>query len=537
MLSLPFDRQVLQRRCSTAALVLTLLASSVASAQSVLPPPLPTGFDLEQLHIATDRNGLIDTEWAGVPDHFALDVGIWGGYENSPLVLYNESNGQRLAPLLQNRVTGALVGAIGFFGIAELGLELPFVFFQDRPSDIVGGTVTSLPSLQSFSFSDLRIVPKLQVLKAQWAFFDLAIIPAFDVPTGGATAYAGDSGATFLPSLALSKAIGGLRLGLNVGAYLRHTVTFANQTVQSELTGSLGAGYRFYENPQTADVPLEIDLGLSGDTALQHPFKVANEGSLELRGQAVVGVARWLEIFAGPGFGLSSGYGTPAWRVFAGLRFAFWNEKPTQPPPPPTPAPPAAAPAPVETPVAAPTPPPAPPAPPKPPPPPDRDHDGIPDDQDKCPDVPGVKAYQGCPVPTLAHIEPTRVSMADNVYFDTNSDKIQTRSYELLNSVALVINAHPEIKQFQVEGHTDNTGDRKKNMVLSQRRAESVVKYLLGQGVDIARLIPKGFGGSRPVDSNRTAKGRANNRRVEFNVVGPDGKVIGRTPKKTRAGK
>ncbi len=97
---------------------------------------------------------------------------------------------------------------------------------------------------------------------------------------------------------------------------------------------------------------------------------------------------------------------------------------------------------------------------------------------------------------------------------------IQRRSFALLDNVAAVLNAHPEITQIRVEGHTDSRGRREHNMDLSQRRAQAVVTYLVDRG-DVAaeRLTAQGFGPDRPqVENATTPEQHAENRRVEFNI-------------------
>ncbi|MCP4499179.1 MAG: OmpA family protein [Deltaproteobacteria bacterium] len=99
------------------------------------------------------------------------------------------------------------------------------------------------------------------------------------------------------------------------------------------------------------------------------------------------------------------------------------------------------------------------------------------------------------------------------------SDRILPRSYELLDKVAEVIGEHQEIPLIRVEGHTDSTGRDRYNKKLSDRRAKSVRRYLVAAGVGAARLIAIGYGEERPIDSNKTKAGQANNRRVEFTIL------------------
>ena len=79
--------------------------------------------------------------------------------------------------------------------------------------------------------------------------------------------------------------------------------------------------------------------------------------------------------------------------------------------------------------------------------------------------------------------------------------------------------AHPELTKIRIEGHTDTTGKREKNLKLSDGRAKSVMAYLASKGIDEGRLVAKGFGQEKPLADNKTEEGRAKNRRVEIHIV------------------
>jgi len=151
----------------------------------------------------------------------------------------------------------------------------------------------------------------------------------------------------------------------------------------------------------------------------------------------------------------------------------------------------------------------------------DRDGDTVVDRLDNCPDEPGDPRNQGCKSKQLVKIAQDRIMILEMVYFDTNKDRIQDRSFALLDNVAAVLHAHPEIEKVLVEGHTDDQGGHDYNMDLSQRRAEAVVRFLVVQGVDPDRVEAKGFGPDQPIETNRTSRGRAKNRRVEFRILEP----------------
>ena len=146
----------------------------------------------------------------------------------------------------------------------------------------------------------------------------------------------------------------------------------------------------------------------------------------------------------------------------------------------------------------------------------DRDNDTVVDRLDNCPDEPGQPKNQGCPDKQLVKLTDGKLEILDKVYFATNKAIIRRRSFKLLRNAARVINAHPEIKLVQIEGHTDDRGKDDFNMDLSQRRADAVMAFLIKEGVAAERMEAKGFGETVPVADNKTAKGRAANRRVEF---------------------
>ena len=108
--------------------------------------------------------------------------------------------------------------------------------------------------------------------------------------------------------------------------------------------------------------------------------------------------------------------------------------------------------------------------------------------------------------------------MALSLFTKTNKAIIQPRSFPLLNAVANIIRNHPELPKVTVEGHTDDRGNDAYNQDLSQRRAESVRRYLIGKGIPGDRLDAKGYGESRPIMPNDTNEHRSANRRVEFKI-------------------
>ena len=148
----------------------------------------------------------------------------------------------------------------------------------------------------------------------------------------------------------------------------------------------------------------------------------------------------------------------------------------------------------------------------------DTDGDKVCDGIDQCPDTAkGLTVdAKGCPPPPPppAFIpEPKKELVLERVFFETNSSKLKPESAVTLDKVAASLKDFPNVK-IQVAGHSDSTGADKYNLKLSQARAKSVMDYLVAKGVNPAMLSAKGYGETEPIADNKTADGRAQNRRV-----------------------
>jgi len=159
---------------------------------------------------------------------------------------------------------------------------------------------------------------------------------------------------------------------------------------------------------------------------------------------------------------------------------------------------------------------------------PDKDNDLVPDSRDKCPEKarnPKIapEKSNGCPAQRVA-LGAKKIEIYDKVFFETGSANIKEESNTLLDEIAEVLTKNARIKKVQIEGHTDNVGNANFNKRLSKQRAQSVVDYLVEAGVDAERLVAEGFGPEKPIASNDTDEGKAENRRVEFNII-EQGKV------------
>jgi outer membrane protein OmpA-like peptidoglycan-associated protein len=147
----------------------------------------------------------------------------------------------------------------------------------------------------------------------------------------------------------------------------------------------------------------------------------------------------------------------------------------------------------------------------------DADGDGVPDDQDQCPDVAGLPANRGCPLYQQVRVTHDHLELSERLYFARDQAVLERRSYAVLADVARALHDHAGL-QVSVLGHADATGNERHNVLLSERRAAVVRAHLISLGVSEDRLVSRGFGSARPIDSNESDEGRERNRRVEFVV-------------------
>lgn len=174
---------------------------------------------------------------------------------------------------------------------------------------------------------------------------------------------------------------------------------------------------------------------------------------------------------------------------------------------------------------------------------PDTDGDGIQDEEDDCPNTPGILAFNGCPdtdgdgVKDLEDQYPDEAGTIENdgcpeitqeiierlqeigkiIYFATNDSKLNERNNQILDEVFNTLQNYSSYKVV-VEGHTDSSGQASFNQALSEKRANSVMRYLIEKGMSPSRVSAKGYGETRPAVSNDTAEGRRENRRVVFEI-------------------
>ena len=631
-LALAFGAAVSRRRRRAVAVVVAATgAAALAPVATAQVASEKRDFSVERFELASDAGGLLGVEGASLTRPWDWDVHLWFGTANDPLVVYRDDGDgrERVGSLVAQRTGGELGASLVLHERLGLGLDAPLILAQRR-DDMVPGVIGMLSDVGGVGLGDLRVSPKIRLLRQAHEGLDLSIIPALVLPTAGGTDYRGDDSVSFAPSLALSRDHGRVRWAIDLGyAFRRHT-SVGNLTVDDELRARAGVGVELVDQ-------VELAATVSAATAADDPFADFARDHLELVAGPEATLARRWRLFAAGGVGLRDGYGTPDWRALAGLRFGKrtdaatdWDRDgliaddrcPRAPedvdgfedgdgcPDPDNdgdtvldvddgaPMDPEDADGfedadgvpdpdndqdsildgvdgcpliaenvngfedddgcpdvkdtdgdgladaddlcptdpedkdgfvdddgcpedndgdgvadaddrcPIEAgPVAN-----------QGCPDPDRDGDTVVDRLDNCPDVKGTVANHGCVEKQLAVITDGKIEILDVVYFKTNKDVIQSRSFKLLSSVANIIANHPELASIEIEGHTDDRGDDAYNLDLSQRRAEAVRRFLIGKGVDGARLQAKGYGETRPLVPNDTNKHRSTNRRVEFKV-------------------
>jgi outer membrane protein OmpA-like peptidoglycan-associated protein len=592
-------------------------------------------FNAERLRPSMDRNGIIDVESGTVGEHLTYDAALWVGYGLNPLVLIGtDTDGNRTVnPIVAHRIGANLVGSISLFDWVEVGLDIPVIVFQARDGKAFEEQVAGR-DLSYVGLGEIRLSPKVRILREREMFLNLAVIPSITAPTAfPRNNYFGDPLPTFVPEVAADKHFGDFRVAANLAARLRVPQTYLNLTIGEELLYRVGGAYSL----QSFALPLEIQASLSGVAG--YPINGFQSG-FEVLGGVVytLPVLGGLQVFGDVGFSPNAVFGMPTARVLGGARWSprvvdadadgilddkdackdqpedkdniadsdgcpetdvdndgvldeadkcndaaedrdgfldddgcidadndgdnvldvndkcpgepedydgdndadgcydapldldgdgLKGEQDKCPEIPGTAADNGCPPA-------------------------DKDKDGVIDASDKCPDAAGPVAFGGCPdgdhdgIPDLDDKCPTepetingkddldgcpdlgvskvkltaeKIEFLETVLFDTNKDVIKEGSFSMLRQAAAVLKANPQITKVRVGGHTDNQGDKAKNLELSDRRARAVRAFLINEGVVEDRLTAQGFGDTQAIADNKTKAGREKNRRVELVIV------------------
>ena len=558
---------------AVAAAVLVLAAAGSTGAQTQpAAQGMSTGIDVQQFKPMPGAADVLGVQSAQTLEHGTLHFQATLNGANDPLGLVNASTGQSKRQIIDSQFGADLMAAYSLFDRLELGAALPLTLQRANPLPSTSAGTGATPS--SFGLGDLRLVPKLR-LNDRKSGLTFAISMPILLPLGGGANFLGQSGPGLRPRVIAEWTLRSVRFAANLGIDLRRAEDFLNVRTGTAFSYGLAAeaslgSLTLLGRPLLAQATWVGAIGLQSNAAHQ-----VNRPS-EVLAALVWRLSESLSVQAGAGPGVSRGYGTPQYRALISISY-------TQVPPPsdrdhdgiadaddacpdlpgvrsadratngcPLPPPdrdhdgiadaddacpdvPGVA-SPDRAKNGCPLPPPPVPEPELaplllalpdlPPPPPDRDHDGIPDALDACPDLAGVPStdpqLNGCPKPTAERkvvLEGKRLVILEKVHFALAKDVILASSFSLLKQVATTLRDHPEIQLIRIEGHTDNQGNAKANLDLSRRRANKVRKFLIDTGIAAARVQAQGFGQEKPVSPNVTAVGRDANRRVEFNIL------------------
>ena len=532
-----------------ALLVALALVIAVASARGEVPTstssPLRRGFDTIPNKPAVGVDSFITVEAARPSAAGTFRLALLGDFNTPALGL--QLGTTPISPLIPARLDFHLLGSYTISRRFEIGAALPVTAFQsNRYQQLADLGFSNDPSDQiaAHGVSDFRIVPRVFILDPDEFPLGLAAVLEVRLPTGDKNSFLGDLGPVFAPRLTAERTLGPVRLGANLGYRLRSKPgQYFNLYVGQELTFGAAASL---ELPKPDRLPMLRGLvELTGATSTSAPFSLDRSEVLKTPLELLVGarsrftdhLGAELSFATGLTGRTGSGYGRELFRVIFGLRYDFSaadrdndgvpdaedkcpdvpedrdgfedsdgcpdpdNDKDGLPdvedrcPNQAGPREYGGCP--------------------------DTDGDEIPDAEDKCPDQPGPPENEGCPVekPPYVVIEANKLRLKANIRFDTGQATIKKESFPILNEVADVLKAHPEIEKMRVDGHTDNVGPAKFNNDLSERRARAVVDYLEKRGAAADRLSSHGFGFEKPVASNDTPLGRAKNRRVEFTIL------------------
>jgi OmpA-OmpF porin, OOP family len=484
--------------------VVVVLGAAASSAHA-------DGFDGQRFVPAAGAAGGFEVERPIVPRHLGFGAGLFLHYSLDPVVERDLATGRQLDQPLHHAFTFDVLASIAFFDHLELAVHLPIDAVYTGDATVIGGQgIRAGPGV-----GDLRIVPKAMfwrdgTMSFHWA---LGMMIPIAVPSGDAASLRGSGGVTIDPRLL--GGFGGRRweLTLNLGYRWRSNGGPANLYGPGEVTYGLAATFTL---PVWKD-RIDLDAELVGGYNHAGVGRNVAKSPLELVLGVILHPHHDWSVYGGASIGLTSGIGTPDFRVIAGVRYARRlvgregyrdsdgdgiidaNDKcphqaedqdgfedsdgcPDD----------------------------------------DNDRDGIPDDDDECPDVAGERRSgdgNGCPDKGYVVVRHGKLLIFGKVLFETGSTRLTRPSEDLVDQIGAALHAHPEIHHVQVQGHTDNVGPRDMNLRLSHERADAVKRSLIARGVNHRRLSSQGYGETHPIASNNTRGGRAKNRRVEFVVT------------------
>jgi OOP family OmpA-OmpF porin len=504
--------------------------------------------------------------------HSRPALGAVVDYGYKPLV-FRDADGKEVRALVEHQLYLHLGASLVLWERLRLAASLPIAPYVDGKGGPLNGQLYDVD--RGAALGDLRMSADVRLFGKYRGLATGALGFSVWAPTGSRAAYTGDGKVRLAPHFNLAGQAALFAYALKLGFNVRfNDDKLAGAALGSEVFAGASVGLR------VADGKLLIGPEIYASTVVKDGAFRARATPFEGIFGAHYWIARVVRIGAGVGPGFTDGFGTPKLRVVASLEWV-----PDAPEP-------------------------------------DRDHDGIFDKDDACPDEPGVRsddpekngcplrdrdrdtildeddacpdepgvrsldpAKHGCPIrdrdrdgildeddacpdlkgvanpdpkkngcpdtdgdtiidpedacPTaagppnedpkkhgcpVARVEEGQIRILEQIKFKFDSAEILGESNYILDAVSKILVDHPEITRISIEGHTDNVGSTTYNKTLSQKRAASVLSWLVAHGIDPSRLSSAGFGLELPLTENETEEGRRQNRRVEFHIREMSGK-------------
>lgn len=524
-----------RRRWAAVAVVLGVLAGSAEAAEG------------DRFAPALGSGALHDLEGAAVAGDMVLRTGLWVRVAG-PTIVGTAADGEEVA-LADTGVRADALVSLDLADRVSLGVGVPVALARS-------GVDSAGEGFDASGLGDLRLWVRAMVWSSSGVALGLAA--PVTVPTGDPARWLGADGVTLTPTALVDVRAGAVDLRFNLGYRVAPAESVYGEGIGDALR--VGAGVRY----AIPDSPLDVAWSVAGETgytAASSPFETHVDGGWQ--------VSRCFVMRLGVGVALSSGIGAAPVRGLLGLLHRCPEERPAERPTRVVVAPGAAdrdgdgiddaddacpdAPEDLDG---------------------FEDEDGCPDadndadgvfdpedlcplvaedrdgfeDSDGCPDldndrdgvldtndqcpleaetIDGVDDLDGCPetVATAAGraelVAGGFIVLTEKIPFGKGTDRLTPPGRALVGDVAALLARRPDLRRVEVGGHTGSDGSEAANEVLSARRAEAVVAALVEAGVAADRLLAVGYGETLPIDSNRTAEGRAANERIEFRVIDP----------------
>ena len=502
-------------------------AAAIALSAAVPDAAAETGrFDAQTFRPSAAPRDLVMVRKSEIIGHASPVVGLFSDLAFDPLILLDKTTNDAIN-VVSSRLTLTAMAGIGLWNWLDFTAALPIIAFQD------GGNLRKVGTegeVKSQALGDLRLeaklgLPFLHRKDTVKSGFGAALYGNVNLPTGDVMAFAGDGVVTGGGGVVLDYRFNfGLLVAANGGVWMRPDRQFASTRVGN--MASFGVAAEMYVLQRYGISVMGEVFGYPSLVSFPNdPAQIPAEGLLGIRWQSKWG----LTVTVGGSFGAACSFGAPGLRMWSSITYQPGRsreqieinrlmEKDSL----------------------------------------DPDKDGLIGDADRCPQAPGRPENQGCPdsdsdgdgvndreddCPDLpsnargkggcpgAYVKGDEIVIMDQVHFATDKDIILEESKPILEDVAQVLIRYPEIREIEIEGHTDIRAGDAYNKALSQRRVNSVQRYLEARGIDPARLKAVGYGHSKPeyddsscigADEDLTPTCRhmtSKNRRVKFTIT------------------